>query len=277
MNDRRLKVGISTCPNDTYTFAALLEHAVTDAPAMDFVLEDIQALNDHAMAGAYDVVKVSFHAALKLADDYRVLPVGAALGYGVGPLLLAANAALASRRPQAGDRVLCPGQWTTATLLYKLFCDDGPDPQQVVFSDIMPALGAGDADYGVVIHEGRFTYQQHGLAMAIDLGLQWETQVNQPLPLGGLVMRRSLGDACADRIVTAVRQSMDHAKAHPDVATRVMKHDAQEFSDAVLWEHVKLYVNETTYDLGDVGRAALEALGTRAQDVGLIDVDVSLF
>ena len=277
MTEQVLKIGISTCPNDTYTFSGLLEQCIGDVPAMSFVLEDIQALNDHALAGEYDLAKVSFHAALKLADAYRVLPVGAALGYGVGPLMLAANEQLATRSPQAGDRVLCPGQWTTATLLYKLLVPKGPEPQQVDFSDIMPALINGEADYGVVIHEGRFTYQQQGLAMAMDLGNLWETQMAQPLPLGGLIIRRSLGDAMAKRIVDAVRRSMDHAKTHPQLATKVMKQYAQEFTDEVLWEHVKLYVNQTTYDLGQVGQQALEKLSSEARKVGLIDEDVSLF
>lgn len=277
MNQSTLHIGISTCPNDTYTFSGLLEGCIADVPAMSFALEDIQALNDHAMAGQYDLAKVSFHTALKLAETYRVLPVGAALGYGVGPLLLATNGEHARRRPQAGDRVLCPGQWTTATLLYKLFMPDGPQPEQVVFSQIMPMLHNGQADYGVVIHEGRFTYEQHGLSLAMDLGQQWEEQMHQPLPLGGLVMRRDLGDAMAKRVVDAVRRSMDHARTNPTLATRVMKQYAQEFSDDVLWEHVKLYVNETTYELGDVGCAALEALSSRARQVGLIERGAALF
>lgn len=277
MSATPLKIGISTCPNDTYTFCGLLQGVIDDAPVLDFTLEDIQALNDHAMAGDYDLAKVSFHTALKLAEDYRVLPVGAALGYGVGPLMLAAHDELAQRAPQAGDRVLCPGKWTTATLLYKLLVAEGPEPQQVVFSDIMPALERGEAEYGVVIHEGRFTYQQHGLALASDLGHLWETQMNQPLPLGGLVMRRSLGDDVVQRVVSAVRASMDYAHAHRDVATNVMKRYAQEFTDAVLWEHVNLYVNQTTYDLGVAGKSALEKLSVEARRVGLIDGDVRLF
>jgi 1,4-dihydroxy-6-naphthoate synthase len=271
-----MKIGISTCPNDTYTFCGLLESEIADAPALDFTLEDIQALNDHAMEGAYDIAKVSFHAALKLADEYRVLPVGAALGYGVGPLKLARDASLGSL-PGKDDVVLCPGKWTTATLLYRLLVPDGPEPKQVVFSEIMPALEKGQADFGVVIHEGRFTYEQYGLSLAMDLGQEWEMQTHQPLPLGGLVIRRSLGDEMATRVTQAVRQSMDFAKANPDVATRVMKRHAQEFSNEVLWEHVKLYVNDTTYDLGDVGRKALDALATQARKVGLINSDVSLF
>jgi len=301
MIDAPLKVGISTCPNDTYSFGGLLDGEIADVPAMDFVLEDIQALNDHALAGEYDVAKVSFYAALKLAKDYRVLPVGAALGYGVGPLLLAANDELASRLPQAGDRVLCPGQWTTATLLYKLFCPPPGTPgtpekpvtlesglpelpgvpggalSHVVFSEIMPMLARGDAAYGVVIHEGRFTYAQQGLSVAMDIGKLWETQMNQPLPLGGLVIRRSLSDEVAQQVVIAVRKSIEHAVAHPQKALAVMSRYAQELSDQVLWEHVKLYVNETTVDLGSVGRSSLESLCQCAREVGLIGQDVDLF
>ena len=277
MTGRSLKVGISTCPNDTYTFGALLDGHLDDVAAMDFVLEDIQALNDHAMAGQYDLAKVSFHAALKLAKDYQVLPVGSALGYGVGPLLLAKDKQTADRGLQAGDRVLCPGQWTTATLLYKLFCVDGPQPKQVVFSEIMPMLQSGDADFGVVIHEGRFTYKQHGLALAIDLGKQWETQVKQPLPLGGLVIKRSLGNDVAQQVTVSVRKSIEYARKNPDQALAVMKCHAQEFGDEVLWEHVKLYVNDTTYDLRDTGRAALNALCKIAANVGIIKEEISLF
>lgn len=272
-----LKVGISTCPNDTYTFGALLDGHLADVSAMDFVLEDIQALNEHALKGEYDLAKVSFHAALKLADDYQVLPVGSALGYGVGPLLLAKDQQIAKRGLQAGDHVLCPGQWTTASLLYKLFCVDGPQPDHVVFSEIMPKLQSGDADFGVVIHEGRFTYEQQGLALAMDLGKQWETQVKQPLPLGGLVIKRSLGNEIAEQVTASVRQSIDHARKNPVQALAVMKRHAQELGDEVLWEHVKLYVNDTTYDLGEVGRNALNALCKIASSVEIIKQNVSLF
>ena len=253
-----LQVGISTCPNDTFAFAALLEGRI-EAPPMEFELDDVEALNEGLLEGRFDVAKASFHAALHLADRYCVLPVGAALGYGVGPLLLKANPSLPDR-PRAEDRVLCPGAWTTATLLYRLFVPDAPEPEQVVFSQIMPAMTRGEAEYGVVIHEGRFTYSDQGLEMGMDLGARWEEEMSAPLPLGGILARRSLGQDRIDAITAAIRASLAASRADPDSALPAMRRHAQEFDDEVLREHVRLYVNDTTLELGQEGRRALELL-----------------
>lgn len=269
-----LRVGISTCPNDTFAFAALLEGRI-EAPPMDFRLEDVEALNEGLMEGRFDVAKASFHAALHLAADYCVLPVGSALGHGVGPLLLKASADLPDL-PRAEDRVLCPGEWTTATLLYRLFGGGASEPEQVVFSEIMPALVRGEAEYGVVIHEGRFTYGEHGLLCALDLGSRWETETSAPLPLGGILARRSLGQQALAEISAAIRASVEVARADPGSALPAMRRYAQEFDDDVLREHVRLYVNETTLDLGDEGRSALEVLEKTARDAGLHRGDQSL-
>jgi len=275
MSDQPIHIAISTCPNDTFAFGSLLEQRI-DAPAMQFTLDDIQALNERLMRGEFDVAKASFHAALHLARDYCVLPVGAALGFGVGPLLLAANEELSNRAPQAEDKVRCPGKWTTANLLYKLYCPNGPDAEHCVFSEIMPALQQHDSDYGVVIHEGRFTYQQLGLHCAIDLGDKWERDTNVPLPLGGIVARKSLGNDKLKQITQAIRDSLALAKAQPRSMLGVMSKYAQEFSEEVLMQHVKLYVNEATEDLGKQGRDALAMLAQRARSMGLIDQDITL-
>ncbi len=276
MTNEPLRVGISTCPNDTFTFAALLEGLVPDVLGMSFELEDIQTLNDQAAAGYYDVAKVSFHAALHLAEAYCVLPVGAALGFGVGPLLLASDESLAKRQPREGDTVWCPGRWTTASLLYRLYCPQGPIAQQTVFSDIMPRLKESPG-YGVVIHEGRFTYEQAGLHLAKDLGQCWEQDTNEPLPLGGLIAKRSLGPQKLASITDAVAQSLQMAQATPQMALPVMSRYAQEFTEEVLWEHVQLYVNQTTAHLGEQGEAALQTLVRKAREASLIKAEVDLF
>src|SRR6266511_5624498 len=167
-----LRLGLSTCPNDTFTFHAIMERRIDlRGLEFDFTLEDVQQLNERLAAGELDVSKASFHAALRLADRYGVLRSGAALGMGVGPLLLSAgpDAELTER-----SRVLCPGADTTATLLFRCLHPRSRHIEHRVFSEIMPALKRGEADFGVVIHEGRFTYQQEGLYLVEDLGASWE-------------------------------------------------------------------------------------------------------
>ena len=168
-----IRLGISTCPNDTYAFHALMEGLV-DLRGLQFQVEllDIQQLNDRLLADHFDVAKASFSAALLVADKYWVLPSGSALGFGVGPLLLSSTAHMHPHEPS--QVTLCPGEHTTAAMLFRLFYPKTTRVEQVVFSDIMPRLSAGTADFGVCIHEGRFTWQAQGLGLVEDLGTRWE-------------------------------------------------------------------------------------------------------
>jgi 1,4-dihydroxy-6-naphthoate synthase len=188
---RPIRLGISTCPNDTFAFHGLLTRAV-DWRGLDFQVEllDVETLNERLLAGDFDVCKASFHAALLAAADVVVLPSGSALGFGVGPLLLSAPAGGVPTGP--GQLTLCPGRHTTAALLFALFHPHTTRVEHVVFSEIMPMLAAGRADFGVCIHEGRFTWQQHGLGLVEDLGTRWEAETGCPLPLGGIVASRRL-------------------------------------------------------------------------------------
>ena len=272
-----IHLGISTCPNDTFAFHGILEGKV-DPRGLDFRIEllDVEELNRRLFAGDFDVAKASFHAALLLREDLGVLPVGSALGFGVGPLLLAARPGTHPRDPvpAAGGgsrpaRVLCPGAHTTAALLYELFHAGEGAVEQVVFSDIMPALEAVDADFGVCIHEGRFTWREHGLALVEDLGTVWEEATGAPLPLGGILARHTLGAGTIDTVSTVIRDSLAHARARRAETVATMRRYAQELSDDVMFQHVDLYVNEWTTDLGDAGRTALEALDSEARRAGL--------
>jgi len=265
---RSIRLGISTCPNDTFAFHGLLTRAV-DWQGLQFEVEllDIQQLNDRLLAGGFDVAKTSFHAALHLADEFVVLPSGSALGFGVGPLLLSARAGAVPSGP--GQRTLCPGRLTTAALLFDLFHPRTTQVEHVVFSEIMPALAAGRADFGVCIHEGRFTWRQHGLSVVEDLGTRWETETGCPLPLGGIVASRRLPADTITAVQRVIRDSLLHALADRDAALPTMRAHAQEHDDAVLMQHVDLYVNDWTVDLGDVGRRALDELLTRAASIGL--------
>ena len=273
---RAIRLGISTCPNDTFAFHALMQRRV-DWRGMDFQIEllDIQQLNDRLFDDDLDVAKTSFHAALLLADRYAVLPVGSALGFGVGPLLLAADKEV-SQRPESADQLtLCPGQHTTATLLFNLFYPGTTKIDHVVFSDIMPRLKSGKADFGVCIHEGRFTWQDEGLGCVEDLGTRWESETNCPLPLGGLVASKNLDQNVTATITAVIRDSLELAIADPDSALPTMRKHAQEFDDAVLMKHVELYVNEWTQDLGEVGKRALGELSRRARASQLVATDTA--
>lgn len=270
----RLPIGISPCPNDTFAFHALLERKIrVPGVELEFRLADVQALNEMLARGELAVGKASFHAALGLTDRYGVLPAGSALGFGNGPLLLRS----AKSRSNGSVRVLSPGAMTTACLLFRLFgaelCGRDLVLEHVSFDQILPALERGEADYGICIHEGRFTYREHGLELVADLGRCWEDATKSPLPLGGILAQHSLGADLHRALGQAIRDSIDYAYSHrPEVRTTMRKH-AQELDDHVIDQHVELYVNERTRDLGSIGEHALRELETRARAVGMMARD----
>ncbi|MCP4506605.1 MAG: 1,4-dihydroxy-6-naphthoate synthase, partial [Fuerstiella sp.] len=236
-----IRLGISTCPNDTFTFHALMNRLV-DWRGLEFHVEllDIQQLNKRLFVGDFDVAKASFHAALLLADTTVVLPCGSALGFGVGPLLLSAEQ---NATPDASEQVtLCPGEHTTAALLFRLFYPDTTQIQHVVFSEIMPMLKRRQADFGVCIHEGRFTWQNERLGLVEDLGARWEQETRYPLPLGGIVAQRTLPQDITARVRAVIQDSLHFALADRNSALPTMRKYAQEFDDDVLMKHVDLYV-----------------------------------
>ncbi len=259
-----LRVGLSTCPNDTFLFHGLLSGEVSVAGLdVEFVLADVQELNDALERGELDVSKVSFATALALARDVAVLPVGSALGFGVGPVLLG-RAGYERLTPDA--RVLCPGAGTTATLLMRCLHPEVARLEHVRFDEIMPALIRGGDDgpeAGVCIHEGRFTYADQGLPLIEDLGASWEATTGTPVPLGGLVVRRDVDASAVSQLVEALATSLAFARRTPEATLATMRAHAQELDDDVIWKHVELYVNDHTADLGDVGRRCLDELARR--------------
>lgn len=264
-----IRLGISTCPNDTFLFHAIIEREI-DLRGLEFDIEylDVQELNERLAAGQFDAAKGSYFCGLALGAELGVLDCGSALGFGVGPLLLAAKNA----KDSAG-RVLCPGRFTTANLLYNLFHSHRGEPEQIVFSDIMPALEAGEADLGVCIHEGRFTWEERGLTLIEDLGQRWETATSSALPLGGIFVRRSRGSEFATLLNTVLRESLEWGLAHREATLPTMSRFAQELSSDVIWSHVDLYVNEHTRSLGSVGKQAVDALDREARRAGLLSTD----
>lgn len=269
-NKTIIRMGISTCPNDTFAFHALLNRKV-DWRGLDFKIEllDIEQLNERLFSKVWDVAKASFHAAILLSNDTVVLPSGSALGFGVGPLLLASKP---DQRPQESHQLtLCPGQHTTANLLFNLFYADTTKIEHRVFSEIMPTLQRGEADFGVCIHEGRFTWQEQGLYLVEDLGSRWENETNAPLPLGGILASRNLPQETLSKIQNVISDSLRYGMDHPEEALESMRKHAQEFDDQVLMQHVELYVNQWTLDLGEVGQEALKVLWERANSIGLVN------
>ena len=271
-----IRLGISTCPNDTFAFHGLLTGAV-DWRGLDFQIEllDVETLNERLLAGDFDVCKTSFHAALLAADDVVVLPSGSALGFGVGPLLLAAEKA--GRPTDAGQLTLCPGKHTTAALLFDLFHPRSSRVEHVVFSKIMPRLEARTADFGVCIHEGRFTWKAHVIELVEDLGTRWEMETACPLPLGGIVASRQLPAETIAVVQRVIHDSLALALHDRDAALPTMRTHAQEFDDRVLMQHVDLYVNDWTIDLGPTGARALDELSARAASLGLAGGRLEVF
>jgi 1,4-dihydroxy-6-naphthoate synthase len=271
---RPIRIGISTCPNDTFAFHGLITRAV-DWRGLSFEIHllDIEQLNERLLRGEFDACKVSFHAALSRADEVVVLPTGSALGFGVGPLLLSAeppsSPGPAGAPRSAAQVTLCPGRLTTAALLFSLFHPGTTRVEHVVFSEIMPRLQRREADFGVCIHEGRFTWEQRSLGLVEDLGCRWEAETSCPLPLGGIVASRRLPHETIAAIQRVIGDSLRYALADPAAALPTMRTHAQEFDDRVLMQHVDLYVNDWTLDLGDRGRRALDELSLRAAAVGL--------
>jgi 1,4-dihydroxy-6-naphthoate synthase len=264
---RRIHLGLSTCPNDTFTFHALLTGEVRAAGLeFEFELLDVEALNERLCAGEFDAAKGSFHAALLAGGELGVLPSGSALGFGNGPLLLSATA---GRTPAGGDTLLCPGRHTTASFLQRLYYPEAR-AEQCVFSAILPDLEAGRVPFGVCIHEGRFTYAEHGLHLVEDLGRRWEEETGSALPLGGIFARPGLGQETLRALQQAIRASLDWAHAQPEATLPTMRQHAQEFSDEVLMAHVDLYVNAWTRDLGRVGHRALETLAREGVRAGIL-------
>ncbi len=272
---RSIRLAISTCPNDTFAFHALINRLV-DWRGLEFEIEllDIQQLNERLLKGSLDIAKTSFHAALLLAQNYSVFDSGSALGFGVGPLLLASQP---GAEPSHDSQVtLCPGEHTTASLLFKLFYPNTTKVQQVVFSEVMPRLKDASADFGVCIHEGRFTWESEGLHLVADLGSLWEGEMKAPLPLGGIVGAKSLGDEVLSRVQKTIYESIQYAHRHPKEPLPTMRKYAQEFDDDVLVRHVDLYVNQWTTSLGEEGSRALDLLAKKANEVGLTQSAISL-
>lgn len=265
----KLTLGISPCPNDTFLFDAMLHGRVPCPFELELVIDDVEALNRRAARGELDVTKISVHGLFHVADEYALLPSGSALGRGCGPLLVTRDPGLGlADLPEL--RVATPGAWTTAHLLLRLMEPRCTRLAPMVFDQVLPALDAGETQAGLVIHELRFTYQGLGYHRLADLGEWWEATTGCAIPLGGILARRSLGPEVLAELGRVIRDSTRASLEDPEPALPFMAAHAAAMDPAVMRQHVGLYVNEYTLDLGDEGRRAVEELRRRAVAAGVI-------
>ena len=256
-----ISLAFSPCPNDTFIFDAIVHRRIDlEGLSFDSSLADVEELNRWALEEKTNMIKVSYHAWLLMREHYTLLNSGSAMGFGNGPLLIAKN-----RMPDAGYRmpdmrIALPGEHTTAHLLFKIAFPQARKKQFMIFSDIEDAVLSGEVDAGVIIHENRFTYKQKGLFKIMDLGEYWKDLTQSPIPLGGIVVKKGLGEEVIAKLNRIMKRSVQYALNHPTEAMPFVRENAREMDEEVMKQHIKLYVNEFTLDPGEEGKRAIQTL-----------------
>ena len=263
-------LGFSPCPNDCFIFDALV-HKKIDTQGIDFnlVMEDVEALNNRAFKQDLDITKLSYHAFLYLTNQYALLNSGSALGFNCGPLLVQSSKFKVEDVNKAS--IAIPGKYTTANFLLSLAFPKATNKQEILFSDIESAVLSNQVDAGLLIHENRFTYEEKGLEKIIDLGEFWESLIHAPIPLGGIVAKRSIDIKLQKTIDSLIKQSVEYAFANPESCMNFVKQHAQEMSEEVMKKHIALYVNQFSIDLGEIGKNAIQLLFDKASENKLIE------
>lgn len=263
-------LGFSPCPNDCFIFDALIHHKI-DTQGINFtiVMEDVEALNNRAFKQELDITKLSYHAFLYLTNEYALLNSGSALGFNCGPLLVKKTERIINDINSVS--IAIPGKYTTANFLLSLAFPHATNKKELLFSDIESAVLTNKVDAGLLIHENRFTYHEKGLEKIVDLGEYWESLIQAPIPLGGIVVKRSIDTKLKQMIDTLIKQSVEFAFSNPESCMPFVKEHAQEMSEDVMKKHIALYVNKFSIDLGVVGKKAIQLLIDKAIDIKLIE------
>jgi 1,4-dihydroxy-6-naphthoate synthase len=264
-----LSLGYSPCPNDTFIFYALVHGKIDTDLRFREILEDVETLNRKAGRAELDITKISFHAYGHLRETYCLLRSGGALGKGCGPLVISKK--YERMEDLRGRKIAVPGELTTAFLLLQLF--EPSLKERVIampFHRIIDAVRNDEADAGLIIHESRFTYQDAGLRKILDLGAWWETETGLPIPLGGIIAKRELGKDLIRKIETDIRKSLEYAFANSAEPKAYIKKHSQELADSVIEQHIGLYVNDYSLDIGGDGIRAVEGLFRMAEEKGII-------
>ena len=261
MKKPTLTCAYSTCPNDTFIFCHF-----APAAEVEVHLHDVETLNQWAFEERFDLTKLSFHAWLLVQNKYQLLRVGAALGRGCGPLVITSP----SHDVQPSSTIAVPGEYTTAHLLLRLWNPQLKNRIFMPFDQIMPAVASGQADAGVIIHEGRFVFEEHGFRCVEDLGDWWEKETALPIPLGCIAVKKSLGTERIAEIEQSLKRSIQIAHTDPDSTLDYIQTHAQELDPAVVRQHIQTYVNDFTLDLGTEGHAAIKKLQEMARAMEII-------
>ncbi|CAH1000352.1 1,4-dihydroxy-6-naphtoate synthase [Neolewinella maritima] len=267
---RRLSIGFSPCPNDTFIFDALVHQRIdTEGLTFDVTLADVEELNQRAFRGELEVTKLSYHALGFLLEQYNLLNAGSALGRGVGPLLVRAKTENFGG-VNSGTTAVIPGKYTTANYLLGLAYPEVVHKTPLLFSEIEQAVLSGQYDTGLLIHENRFTYAARGLSKIIDLGEYWEQSTGMPIPLGGIAVRNDLPREVQERVDRVLARSVQYAFDHPEASRSYVRAHAQEMDAQVIQKHIALYVNDYTRSLGEEGRAAVAHFFADGREKGII-------
>ena len=264
----KFTLGFSPCPNDTFIFDALVNKKIdTEGLEFDTVLEDVETLNQWSFEGKLDITKLSYPAFFKNLDKYILLNSGAALGKGVGPILISKSKIEVPHLPDGEGKsgiekstIALPGENTTANLLFSFAYPGAKNKSFMRFDKIENAVLSGETELGVIIHESRFTYQQKGLHKVIDLGEYWESKMNVPIPLGGIAIKRSVDQKTAKQIERLIKKSIEFAFSNYPVITDYVKQHSQEMSEDVMRQHIELYVNNFSLDLSEEGKKTISIL-----------------
>lgn len=251
--------GFSPCPNDTFMFAAIVNQYIDlRGYTFDFHIEDVAALNQKAAEQQYDITKISYNAFMQQTSGYQLMNSGSALGYNCGPLLISAKAEL--HKDITECTVAIPGQNTTANLLLSIAYPELKQKKEMLFSEVEEAVVNGDTDLGLIIHENRFTYQEKGLHKVRDLGEYWESEMNAPIPLGGIAIKRSIDQKTKEDIQDLLRESIQYAFDHPEKVMPYVARYAQEMDEEVMKAHIALYVNQNSLMLDQKGMNGIDQL-----------------
>jgi len=267
-----LSLGFSSCPNDAFIFDAMVHGKIdTEGIVFDPLIEDVESLNQGALNGHLDITKLSFHAFGYVWDDYVLLNSGSALGRGCGPLVVSKTNQNSRDLDTKQLTVAIPGKYTTANFLFSLVFPEVGDKREILFSEIEDAVLNESVDLGVIIHENRFTFEQRGLVKVLDLGEYWEKETGSPIPLGGIAMKRDKDEAMKLKVDRILKRSVEFAMDNPASSKEYVQELAQEMDERVIEQHIALYVNEYSVDLGEEGRAAVLCLFEKAIELNIFE------
>ena len=266
---KKLSIGFSPCPNDTFIFDALIHGKIdTEGLSFDVHMADVEELNLMAFRGDLDITKLSYHAFLHILEEYIMMDSGSALGNNCGPLLIKNSG---TKDPLANDLIAIPGKYTTANFLLNYAFPELQNKKELLFSEIESSIKNEVVSAGLIIHENRFTYADRGFEKVKDLGEHWEQNTGMPIPLGGIAIKRNLDKSLHEKVQRLIRKSIEYAFENPSESLAFVKRNAQEMDTEVMQKHINLYVNDYSISLGQKGKAAIEYMYEFSVKCDLID------